>query len=83
MKENFLSIGHQRFQNAINADLYRAVRIASIFTEEIPTIKRKVLNADYPTRFVNIAIRRFNEKCNSNTQNGYIIPPDFFDVPNP
>ena len=30
-------------RNAINADLNRAARIASIFTEEIPTITQKVL----------------------------------------
>ena len=55
-------------------------RIASIFTEEIPTIKWKFLNADYPPRFVNSIIRQFNEKCNGNTQDDYIILPDFFDV---
>ena len=35
-------------RNAINADLNRAARIASTFTEEIPTIKQKNLNAGYP-----------------------------------
>ena len=30
-------------RNAINADLNRAARIASTFTEEIPTITQKVL----------------------------------------
>ena len=68
--------------NAINADFNRAERIANTFTEEIPTIKRKVLNADYPPRFVNSVIGQFNEKSNGNSQD-YIIPPDFFDIPKP
>ena len=29
------------------------------------------------------SVKKFNEKCNSNTQDDYIIPPDFFDVPKP
>ena len=70
-------------RNAINADLNRAARIASTFTEAIPTIKQKFLSPDYPPRFVNSAIKQFNEKCNANTQDDYIIPPDFFDVPKP
>ena len=82
-----LSIEHQipkHFKwNSINADLKRAARIASTFTQEIPTIKQKFLNADYPPRFVNCAIRQFNEKCNDNTQDDYIIPPDFFDISKP
>ena len=35
-------------RNTINPDFHRAVRVASIFTEEIPTIKRKFLNVEYP-----------------------------------
>ena len=58
-------------------------RIESTFTEEIPTIKQKFLGADYPPRFANSAIKQFNEKCNGNTQDDYIILPDFFDVPKP
>ena len=68
-------------RNTVNADLNRAARIASTFTEEVPTIKRKSLNADYPARFVNSVIKQFNEKCNGNTQDDYIIPRDFFDIP--
>ena len=69
--------------NAINADLKRAARIASTFTEEMPIIKQRFLNADYAPRFVNTVIRQFNEKCNSNTQDDYIILPDFFDILKP
>ena len=70
-------------QNAINPDLNRAARIASTFIEEIPTIEGKFLNADGPPRFVNSVIRQFNKKCTGNTQDDYIIPPDFFDIPKP
>ena len=67
-------------RNAISADLNRAAQIASTFPEEIPTIKQKFLSADYPPRF-NSVIKQFDEKCNGNTQDDYIILPDFFDVP--
>ena len=70
-------------RNAINADLDKAARIASTFTEEIPTIKQKFLSADYPPRIVNSVIKQCNEKCNGNTQDDYVIPPDFFDIRKP
>ena len=69
-------------RNAINADLNRAVRLASTFTD-IPTIKQKFLSAVYPPRFVNSAIKQFNKNCNGINQDDYILPPDFFDVPKP
>ena len=55
-------------RKGINADLNRAARIASTFTEEIPKIKQKFLSAHYPPRFVKSIIKQFNEKCNGNTQ---------------
>ena len=55
----------------------------STFTEEIPRIKQKCPNADYPLRFVNSIIRQFNKKCNGNTQDDCIIPLDLFDIPKP
>ena len=70
-------------RNAINAGLNRVAEIASTFTEEIPTIKRKFLNADFPPRFVNRVIKQFNEKCNDNNQDDYIMPRDLFDIPKP
>ena len=46
---NWTSKIRKRYKwNAINADLNRATRIASTYTEEIPTIKLKILSADYP-----------------------------------
>ena len=68
-------------QNTINADLKGAAQIANTFTEEIPTIKRRFLNADYPPLFVNKVIKQLNEKCNGNTQDDYTILSDFFDIP--
>ena len=78
-----LKIPKRYKQNAINADLNRAARIASTFTDEISRITQKFLSADYPPRFVNSVIKQFNEKYNGNTQDDYIILPDFFDVPKP
>ena len=84
MKENFLSIDIKDSKcykgNAINADLNRAAWIVSTFTQEIPTITRKFLNPDYPLRLVNSAIKQSNEKSNGNSQDDYIISPDFFDI---
>ena len=73
-------------QNAISADLNRAARIASTFTEEIQTIKKNFLGADYPPRFLSSSmktVKQFNGKCNGNTQDDYIILSDLFDVPKP
>ena len=53
------------------------------FWWEDTRIKRKLLNADYPARFANSVIRQFHENYNDNTQDDYIIPPDFFDIPKP
>ena len=41
------------------------------------------MNAAYPHRFVNSVIKEYNEKCNSKTQDCYIILPDFFYIPQP
>ena len=57
----------------------RATRIASFPADEIPKIKQKFLNADYPYRFINSVINNFQEK--SDGTDDYIIPPGFFDIP--
>ena len=57
----------------------RATRIASVPADEIPKIKHNFLNADYPYRFINNAVNKFQEK--SEGTEDYIIPPGFFDVP--
>ena len=66
-------------RNAIISDLNRATRIASSPADEIPKIKQKFLNADYPYRFINSVINNFQEK--SEGTDDYIILPGFFDVP--
>ena len=57
----------------------RATRIASFPADEIPKIKQKFLNADYPYRFINGVVNNFQEK--SDGTDDYIIPPGFFDIP--
>ena len=49
-------------RNAIISDLNRATHIASFPVDEIPKIKQKFLNADYPYRFINSVINNFQEK---------------------
>ena len=66
-------------RNAIISDLNRATRIASFPADEIPKIKQKFLNADYPYRFINSVINNFQEK--SDGTDDHIIPPGFFDIP--
>ena len=66
-------------RNAIVSDLNRATRIASFPADEIPKIKQKFLNADYPHKFINSVINNFQEK--SEGTDSYTIPPGFFDVP--
>ena len=51
---------------------YRATRIASFPADEIPKIKQKFLNADYPHKFINSVINNFQEK--SEETDNYIIP---------
>ena len=56
----------------------RATRTTSFPADEIPKIKQKFLNADYPHRFISSVINNFQEK--SEETDDYIIPPGFFDV---
>ena len=72
-------VPEQYKKNAIISDLNRATRIASFPADEIPKIKQKFLNADYPHKFINSVINNFQEK--SEESDDYIIPPGFFDVP--
>ena len=53
--------------------------MASFPVDEIPKIKQKFLNADYPCGFSNGVINNSQEK--SEETDDYIIPPGFFDVP--
>ena len=62
-------------RNAIISDLNRATRIASFPADEIPKIKKKFLNADYPYRFIISVFNNFLEK--SEGSDNCIIHPAF------
>ena len=66
-------------RNAIISDLNRATRIASFPADEIPKIKQKFFNADYPCRIINGVINKFHGK--PERTDDYVIPAGFFDVP--
>ena len=57
----------------------RATRIANFLAHEIPKIKQKFINADYPFRFINNAIIKFEEKLDETFD--YIILPGLFHLP--
>ena len=67
-------------KNAVINDLNRATCIASFSADEIPKIKQKFLNADYPHKFINSVINTFQEKPEETDD--CIIPHGFFDVQN-
>ena len=54
-------ISKQYKRNAITNDLNRTAGIASVPGNEIPQIKCKLLNADYPHRFINSVIKQFSQ----------------------
>ena len=49
----------------INGDYYRSKRISSNFDKEIPLTKEKIMNTDYPLRFINSVVNEFlkGKKC--------------------
>ena len=71
------------FSGAANKFLRKTCGLRFLSSVFLPIIKPKFLKADYPPRFLNRVIRQFSKKCNSNTQDDYIIPPDFFGIPKP
>ena len=54
-------ISKQYKRNPITNDLNRTADIASVPGNEIPQIKCKLLNADYPHRFINSVIKQFSQ----------------------
>ena len=54
-------ISKQYKRNAITNDVNRTADIASVPGNEIPQIKCKLLNADYPHRFINSVIKQFSQ----------------------
>ena len=47
-------------RNIITRDLHRAENIASNMKEEMQTIRKKFIKADYPKPFVNSVINQYN-----------------------
>ena len=70
-------------RNAIIGDLTRARRISSHFQEEVETIRSKFLTAGFPTKFVDSVIRNFLNPEQSVEDDLPLIPPYFFEKPNP
>ena len=59
-------------------NLHRSKRISSNFDKEIPLIKEKFMKADYPLRFINSVVNKFQKgkKCGDES---FIIPTSFFE----
>ena len=49
---------------AINGDIHCSKRISSNFDEEIPLVKEKFIKANYPLRFINSVINKFQKVKN-------------------
>ncbi len=64
-------------RNAINGELHRAQKIASNFDEETKRIKKKFLDAGFPSKFIDAVIRDFNSV--PNVEEEKIIPDWLFD----
>ena len=45
---------------------------------EIPEIKHKFLNGDYPLKFINSVIKQFRQK--SREKDDFTIPPSLFEI---
>ena len=50
----------------------------SVPRSEIPKIKHKFLNGDYPLKFINSVIKQFRQK--SREKDDFIIPPNLFEI---
>ena len=69
-------------RNAINIDLYRAKRIATDFQNELQLIREKFGRAKFPPKFTESVINDFHKR-QIDTDDEFIIPPEFFDLPKP
>ena len=68
-------------RNTITADLHRAGTIASNMREEIQTIRKKLIKADYPRPFVNSVTNQYNNNTKEqpiDNEDNYIILLYFF-----
>ena len=67
-------------RNNILGDLHRSKRISSNFHQEINEIRTKYSKADYPLRFINSIINKFQDDSNNDDQEeSFIIPPYMFE----
>ena len=73
MKESYQFTGHQSFRNSIKGMTSLVISIIASFpVDEIPKIKQKFFNADYPHRYNNSVINNFQEKPEET--HDFIIP---------
>ena len=63
-------------RNAINGELYRALKISSDFNFEKRAITKKYVNAGYPIKFIHSVFRQFNEKRQKSMELDEMIIPD-------
>ena len=61
-------------RNAITSELHRAKNIATDFDKELRRMKKKLLRAGYPVKFINCTFFRFNEE-----KEELLIPKWLFD----
>ena len=57
--------------------------LQQIFEKEIVQIKKKLLAANLPSRFINSLCNDFLNKKNNHENIEFIIPPGIFDVKSP
>ena len=57
-------------RNTVNGDLHRSKRISSNFQEEIPVIKKKFMEVDYPLSFINSVVNEFQKgkECDKSSE---------------
>ena len=88
--QNFPSLGTPKIpkrykRNTINGDLNRAYRISSSFDNEKDIIRNKFQKANYPILFINSVINQFESRKTITTQSDiedeFIVPPNFFEPP--
>ena len=80
--QNYHHHGTPELRNAKNeiqsiSDLHRSKRIPSNFDEEISLIKEKFKKADYPLRFINSVINKF-QKGKDHEDESFKTPLDRF-----
>ena len=73
-------------RNTTTTDLHRAGNIASNMKEEIQTIRKRFIKADYPIPFANSVINQYINKSKEqqmDNEDDYFIPPYLFEEENP